>query len=78
MSMQAAQARYDAMEPDDTNDDIYEADLDALREALLCIDCDDLDGKRYWECIRREEVIRARIAELEWDRELGMRRYGDD
>jgi phosphatidylserine/phosphatidylglycerophosphate/cardiolipin synthase-like enzyme len=69
MSMQAAQARYDAMEPDDTNDDIYEADLDALREALSYIDCDDLDGKRYWECDRREKLIRARIAELELEQE---------
>ena len=69
MGMREAQAKYDAMEPDCTDDDIYEADLATLREALGYIDCDDLNGRRYWECERREKLIRARIAELELELE---------
>ena len=65
MSYAAAQARYDAMEPDDTDDDIYESDLEALRDALGYIDCSEMSGHRYRECERREKLILARIAELE-------------
>jgi len=65
MSYAAAQARYDAMEPDDTDDDIYESSIGALRDALRYIDCDEMGGSQHRECIRRTNLIRARIAELE-------------
>ena len=65
MSYAAAQARYDAMIPDDADADIYEADIDTLRDALRYIDCDEMDDFQYWGCIHRENLIRARIAELE-------------
>ena len=67
MSYAAAQARYDAMLPHEIDDDIYEADLGTLRDALSYIDCDDFKGRRCWECDRREKLIRARIAEIELD-----------
>ena len=65
MSMHAAQARYDAMTPDCIDDDIYEAGIEVLREALSYIDCGEMNGRKYWECDRRSRLIRARIAELE-------------
>ena len=53
------------MIPDDADADIYESDLDTLREAMGYIDCDETNGRKYWECDRRSRLIRARIAELE-------------
>ena len=69
MSYAAAQARHDAMIPDDADADIYESDIDTLREALGYIDCDETNGRKYWDCIRRSKLTRARIAELEQEQE---------
>jgi len=65
MTIAAAQARYDAMTDEHPDDDIYEADIETLRKAIRHIDCDDLNGRRYWDCERREKLIRKRITELE-------------
>lgn len=70
MSMQAAQARYDAMTDESEDDDIAEMDLETLHDALRMHDCDELAGRRYRDCERRAKLIRARIAELEQETEM--------
>ena len=65
MSYALAQARYDAMLPDETDDDIDEMDLLTAQAALALHDCDELSGRRYRDCERRVRLIRARIKQLE-------------
>lgn len=65
MSMQAAQARYDAMTDEHEDDDIAEMNLETLHDALRMHDCDELAGRRYRDCERRAQLIRDRITELE-------------
>ena len=65
MSYEEAQARYDAMTPDDRDDDLYELDLEQLHHALEVVDCDQLSGWRYYECQRRVKLIESLIADME-------------
>lgn len=72
MSYAGAQARYDAMLPDETDDDIYEMDALTLHAALAVHDCDELSGRRYHDCERRVKLIQARIIELDRENEMNL------